>query len=86
MNMKKKKVMVFNFCHNPKPRLATKAKGLQGYGPRESPGVTPHVPTSARECEGMNPHTPKGVQLWKLESSWTFKFLKGDFRGQNSMA
>jgi hypothetical protein len=78
---------VFNYCcYNPSFGLATKARGLQGCGPRGSPGVTPHAPGSAREWGGMNPHTPKGVQKWKLESWWTSESSKGDFKGQNSMA
>jgi hypothetical protein len=48
-------------CRNPSLGLATKAKGLQGCGPRGSPGVTSHTPGSVRECEGVNPHTPKAT-------------------------
>jgi hypothetical protein len=73
-------------CHDPNLGLMTKAKGLQGCEPRGSLGVILHAPGSVRECEGTNPHTLKGVQLWKLESWWTPEFLKGNFRGQNSMA
>ncbi len=58
-------------CHNPSLRLMTEAKGLQGCEPRGSSGVILHALGSARECEGTNLHTPKGVQLWKLESWWT---------------
>jgi hypothetical protein len=72
-------------CRNPSLGLATKVKGLQGCGPRGSSGVTPHAPRSAREWGEVNPHTPKGVQLWELESRWTLEFLEGNFRGQNSM-
>jgi hypothetical protein len=39
----------------------TKAKGLQGCGPRRSSGVTSHTLGSVRKCEGMNPHTPKAT-------------------------
>jgi len=54
---------------NPSFGLATKAKGLQGCGPRGSPGVkargsprvkarrsprvTSHTPRSVRKCEGV---------------------------------
>jgi len=49
-----------------------KVKGLQGCGPKGSPGVkarkslgvTSHTPEdvrSAREYEGVNPHTPKAI-------------------------
>ncbi len=48
-------------CRNLGFGLATKAKGLQGCGPRESPGVTSHTPRSVGKCEGMNPHTPKAT-------------------------
>jgi hypothetical protein len=72
-------------CRNPSLGLATKARGLQGCGPRGSPGVTPHAPGSAREWGGVNLHTPKGVQLWELESRWTPESSEGDFKGQNSM-
>jgi hypothetical protein len=44
-------------CHNPSFGLATKAKGLQGCGPRESPRVISHTPGSV----GMNPHTPNAT-------------------------
>jgi hypothetical protein len=39
---------------NPNLGLATKARGLQGCGPRGKPG-------SVRECDGINLHTPKGT-------------------------
>jgi len=54
-------------CRNPSFGLATKAKGLQGCGPRggprvkakrsqrcrprRSPGITSHTPGSVRKCE-----------------------------------
>jgi hypothetical protein len=48
-------------CCNPSFGLVTKAKGLQGCGPRESPRVTSHTPRSVGKCEGVNPHTPKAT-------------------------
>jgi hypothetical protein len=57
-------------CRNPSLGLATKAKGLQGCEPRESPrvkarrrspGVTSQAPESVRKCEVVNPHTPKAT-------------------------
>jgi hypothetical protein len=48
-------------CRNPSFGLATKAKGLQGYGPKGSPGVTSGTPGSVGKCEGVNPHTPKAT-------------------------
>jgi len=50
-----------SICRNPSFRLATKAKGLQGCGLRESPGVTSHTPGNVEKCEGVNPHTPKAT-------------------------
>jgi hypothetical protein len=47
------------FCHNLSFGLATKAKGLQGCGPRGSPGVTSYTHGSVGKCEGVNPHIPK---------------------------
>jgi hypothetical protein len=49
------------YCRNPSFGLATKAKGLQGCRPRESPGVTSHTPGNVGKCEGVNPHTPKAT-------------------------
>jgi len=75
-----------NWCRNPSLGLMTKARGLQGCGPRGSLGVTPHVLESVRRCEGVNPHTPKATPTWEMESWWSPKFSKGNCRGQNSMA
>jgi len=36
-------------------------KGLQGCGPRGSPGVTSETPGSVGECEGVSHHTPKAT-------------------------
>jgi hypothetical protein len=47
--------------YNPSFGFATKAKGLQGCGPRGSPGVTSHSPGSVGKCEGVNPHVPKAT-------------------------
>ncbi len=41
--------------------LRPRQKGLQGCGPRGSPGVTSHTPGSVGKCEGMNLHTPKAT-------------------------
>jgi hypothetical protein len=48
-------------CRNPSFGLSTKAKGLQGCGPKGSPGVTSRTPGSVGKCEGVNPHTPKAT-------------------------
>jgi hypothetical protein len=54
-------VSEFCCCCNPSFGLATKAKRLQGCGPRGSPGVTSHTPGSVRKCEGVNSHTPNAT-------------------------
>jgi len=41
----------------------TKAKGLQGCRPKESPRVTSHTLESVRKFEGVNPHTPKATPI-----------------------
>ncbi len=54
----------------------TKAKGLQGYGPRGSLRVKSHTPGSVRKCEGVNPHTPKAISTLGdgvPMDSWNFR-------------
>jgi hypothetical protein len=46
----------------------------------------PHTPKSARKCEGIDLHTPRELPYWGLESQWTSKCSKSNYRGQNSMA
>ncbi len=53
--------VILTLCRNLSFGLATKAKGLQGCGPKGSPGVTSKTPGSVGECEGMNLHTPKAT-------------------------
>jgi hypothetical protein len=36
-------------------------RGLRGYGPSRSSGVTSHAPGSVGNCEGVNPYTPKAT-------------------------
>jgi hypothetical protein len=48
-------------------------------------GITFYAPKSARECEWMNLTLTSELPLWELESQWTSKFLKGNWRGQNSL-
>jgi len=50
-------------CCNPSFGLVTKAKGLQGCGPRENPGITSHTPRSVKKCERVNLHTPKAIPI-----------------------
>ncbi len=38
--------------------LRPRQRGLQGCGPKGSPGITSHTPGSVGKCEGVNPHTP----------------------------
>jgi hypothetical protein len=73
-------------CRNPSLRLATKAKGLQGCGPRLSSGVAFSCPGSAKECEGKNPTLPSELPCWELESRWTLECSESDYKGQNPMA
>jgi len=59
------KTLTYSFsggdCHNPSFGPLTKAKGLQGCGPRKNPGVTSHTPESVGKCEGVNLHTPRAT-------------------------
>jgi hypothetical protein len=48
-------------CRNPSLGLTTKVTAYKVVGQEGSPGIMPHAPGSARECEGTNPHTPKGT-------------------------
>jgi len=68
-------------CRNPSFGFATKAKGLQGCRPRESPGFTSHTPGNVGKCEGVNPHTPKATPILGL-----LKLQRAISGGQNSMA
>ncbi len=43
--------------------LATKARGLQGYEPRERPKNNVTSSHECKECEGMNLHTPKWIPM-----------------------
>jgi len=74
------------YCCNPSFGFATKVKGLQGCGPRESSGVTSHTLRSVGKCEGVNPHTPKATPtLGDGVSVNSQNFIKW-FQGSNSMA
>ncbi len=73
-------------CRNPSFGLATKAKGLQGCGPRGSPGVTSETPESVGECEGVAFTLPRQLPSWERESRWTPKTSESDLKGQISMA
>jgi len=48
-------------CCNPSLGLTTKARGCKVAGQKGSPGIMPHAPRNAKECEGIGLHTPKGT-------------------------
>jgi len=77
---------VHNRCCNPSFGLTTKAKGLQKCGPRESLGVTSHIPGNVGKCEEWTLTLPRQLPLWEMESRWIPETSKSDFKGQNSMA
>jgi len=58
----------YALCCNLSLGFVTKARGLQGCGPKGSPGVTLHAPGSVGRCEGVKPHTPKAIPTWEMES------------------
>jgi len=66
--------------------LTTKAKRLQGCGPRESSGVTSHTPGSVGKCEGVNPHTPKATPTLGDGVLVDSQNFREQFQGSNSMA
>ncbi len=75
-----------NKCRNPSFGLATKAKGLQGCEPKESPGVTSHTLGSVGRCEGVNLHTPKATPTLGYGIPVDSRNFIEWFMGQNSMA
>jgi hypothetical protein len=72
-----------NNCRNPSFGLATKAKGLQGCGPKGSPGVTSRTPGSVGKCEVVNPHTPKATPALGDGVSVDSQNFKDRFEGSN---
>jgi hypothetical protein len=72
-------------CRNPSLGLATKIMACKGAGQEGSPGVTSHALESVGKCEGMNTQILKWVPIWELESRWTPKFSKNNFKGQNPL-
>jgi hypothetical protein len=72
-------------CRNLSLRLATKARACEGAGQewaQESHFMFPGMQKSVR---GWTPSLLNELPLWELESQWTLKFLKGDYKGQNSL-
>jgi hypothetical protein len=61
--------------------MKSEAKGLQGCGPKGSPGVTSHTPGSVRKCEGVNPHTPKATPTLGDGVPVDFRNFKERFQG-----
>jgi hypothetical protein len=73
-------------CHNPSLGLVTKAKGLQGCGPKLSLEVAFLCP---RECKRMwrerTLTLPSEFPCWELESRWIPDCSENDYKGQNPM-
>jgi hypothetical protein len=65
-------------CRNPSLGLVTKAKACEGAGQVWRPKVW----ESARE---WTPTLPSELPLWELESWWTPKSSKSNFKGQNPL-
>ncbi len=60
-------------CRNSNFGLTTKAMGLQGCRPRESPGVTPHTPGNVGKCRNLSfglVTKAKGLQGCGPRESW----------------
>jgi hypothetical protein len=76
-----------SLCRNPSFGLATKAKGLQRYGPRLSPGVAFSCPLGVQKSVRERTLTlPSELPWWELESRWTPECSESDYKGQNPMA
>jgi hypothetical protein len=72
-------------CCNPSLGLATKARAWKGAGWKCNSGVTF---TLLRLWESVREWTHtllSGFPLWELEFRCTFKFLKSNLKGQNSL-
>jgi len=61
------------------------SKVLERCEPKVQPESHIHIPGNVGKCEGMTHTLPSGLPLWELKFRWTFKFLKSDFKGQNSL-
>jgi len=68
-------------CHDSSFRLVTRARGCKVTGQEGSPGVMPHAPGSARECEGIGPHTPKGTPTLGVGISVDSQMFKEQLQG-----
>ncbi len=72
MALKNPRMNVKYKCRNPSLRLVTKAKGLQGCGPRLSSRVTFSCP---RECKRVGGKEPSHSQMNSHVGSWNLKGL-----------
>jgi hypothetical protein len=73
------------WCHDPSLGLMTKARAWKGVGWEFNLGITF---TLLGMWESMKERTHtllSGLPFWKLEFQWTFKYLKSDLKGQNSL-
>ncbi len=73
-------------CRNPNLGFATKVRGCKVLGQEKDPGVTSHVPGSAKSVKEWTLTLPRELPCWELESrspKWTSKFSKCDCGGQN---
>jgi hypothetical protein len=72
-------------CHNLNLGFATKVGACKGACEEwayESHLMLPGMQESVRK---WTPTLPSEFPLCKLESQWTPKYLKGDYKGQNSL-
>jgi hypothetical protein len=74
-------IIIQGYYRNPNFELTTKAKGLQGCMPKESPGVTSHTPRNVGKCEGVNPHTPKATPTLGDGVLMDFQNFREQFQG-----
>ncbi len=54
-------------------------------GQEGSPGVTSHVPESAKNVREWTFTLPNELPFLELKSQWTFESSEGDYRGQNPL-
>jgi len=59
----------------------TKAKGLQGCGPKGKPRSHIACSRECEKCEGMNPQTPTATPTLGDEVTVDFQIFRGKFQG-----
>jgi len=69
------------YCRNASLGLATKTRGCKVTGQEGSPGIMPHAPISARECEGINPHIAKGTPTLGIGVPADSRMFREKFEG-----